>query len=56
MAKAVKNKSFKDWLYEDVAEEFGLTALTQHPLLTKTRKLLSRVDIRSNQLQSEAFH
>ena len=33
MAKAVKNKSFKDWLYEEVATEFNLKVLTNHPFL-----------------------
>jgi hypothetical protein len=31
MAKAVRNKSFKDWLYEEVATEFGLKSLSNHP-------------------------
>ena len=41
MAKAVKNKRFKDWLYEDVMNEFGLIRLEEHPFLdhVKTIKL-----------------
>ena len=41
MAKSVKNKRFKDWLYEDVMNEFGLIRLEKHPFLDhlKTIKL-----------------
>ncbi len=41
MTKAVKNKQFKDWLYEEVMNEFGLIRLEKHPFLEhlKTIKL-----------------
>lgn len=39
MAKAVKNKSFKDWLYEEVADEFGLKVLINHPFLTNLENI-----------------
>lgn len=44
MAKAVKNKSFKDWLYEEVATEFDLKVLTNHPFL----KNLETISLPSN--------
>jgi hypothetical protein len=38
MAKK-SNKPFKDWLYEEVSDTFGLTELATHPELEKIKKL-----------------
>ncbi len=34
-AKKPKNKPFKNWLFEDVAKEFGLNRVQEHPFLTE---------------------
>ncbi len=34
-----KNKPFKNWLYEEVEEAFGLTRLREHPLLSQLKTL-----------------
>jgi hypothetical protein len=39
MAKAVKNKKFKDWNYEEVEDSFGLVQINSHPALDELRKI-----------------
>lgn len=53
MAKAIKNKSFKEWLYEEVADEFGLTRLRQHPAITQIESIkLSKDDVHRPMIES----
>jgi hypothetical protein len=39
MAKKAISKPFKDWLYEEVASEFGLTEAPSHPALEKLKEI-----------------
>ncbi len=35
MSKKTKARPFRDWLYEEVSQEFGLKRLQQHPFITQ---------------------
>jgi hypothetical protein len=50
MAK-VKNKSFEQWLYEDVERAFDLTRLRQHPRLDGLKKLNHHTHFLDNKLE-----
>lgn len=53
MAKAVKNKSFKNWLYEEVMNEFGLIRLQKHPFLAHLETIkLAENDLRRPIIES----
>jgi hypothetical protein len=53
MAKAVRNKSFKDWLYEEVATEFGITRIRKHPFLENIASIkLDKNDLRRPVIES----
>ena len=39
VAQRIKQKSFKDWLYEEVCDEFGLTRVFLHPVLEQLNKI-----------------
>ena len=39
VAQRIKQKSFKDWLYEEVCDEFGLTEILSHPEIEKLKTI-----------------
>jgi hypothetical protein len=48
----VKNKSFEQWLYEDVEQAFGLTRLFAHPLLDNLKsQTIKPTPVQSTQLE-----
>ena len=54
MANTVKNKHFKDWLYEEVMIEFGLIRLEEHPFLAHLETIkLNENDVRRPFIESK---
>ncbi|TAE04102.1 MAG: hypothetical protein EAZ97_00580 [Bacteroidetes bacterium] len=53
MAKKIKNKPFKDWLYEEVSEEFGLKRGFEHSLFDHFQKISSEIDQKTQESITE---
>ena len=55
MAKVIrkaKSKSFKDWLYEEVCDAFGLTEVMSHPEIEKLKTIKLPIDdLRRNSIE-----
>ena len=55
MAARIVKKSFKDWLYEEVEDTFGLTELATHPELEKLNPIPKKPPSPRNQSSAMFF-